>query len=99
MLKNRRNQISDDAEGTESKKMVAEEEDLSIHEIEISVAVIPGQEIKEEAESKSRKHKNELEDLQAGVKYHNIITHKKQNLVMKESQVFLEKSWNKKEEK
>ena len=70
-----------------------------MHEPEISVASIPVEERKEEVASKSRKHKRKLEDLQADVKYHKIYHTKKQSLMIKERQFFLEKSWNKKEEK
>ena len=41
---------------TESKQEVGEEKDVSIHENDISLAVIPIQERKEEAMSKSRMH-------------------------------------------
>ena len=42
--------------------VVTEENDVSVHEVEISVASISVQERKEEAISKSRKHNRELED-------------------------------------
>ena len=79
---------------TKAVLVVTDENDASVHEAEISVASIPVQERKEETMSKSRKHKRELEDLQAGVKYHMIYHTKKQRLMMKERQFFLEKSWN-----
>ena len=48
-----------------------------MHKTEISIASIPVQERKEEALSMPRKCKKELEDLQAGVKYHEIYHTKK----------------------
>ena len=70
-----------------------------MHETEISVAVTPVQERKEEAVIKSRKCKRELEDYQAGVKYIKIYHTKKQSLIMKERQLFLKMSWNTKKKK
>ena len=61
------------------KKKVAEEKYVSMHEIEISVAVIPVQERKEGSMSKSRKHKKALEKLQPEEKYHKIYYTKKVN--------------------
>ena len=46
-------------EKAELKETVTEENNISVHEAEISVAVIPVEEIKEEAKSKSRKCKRE----------------------------------------
>ena len=51
--------LSGDAKGTELKNKVYEEKGDSVHEAEISVAVIPVKEIKEETVYKSRKHKRE----------------------------------------
>ena len=42
------------------------------------------------------KHKRELENLQAGVKYHEIYHKKKERLKMKERGLFLKKNQNKK---
>ena len=56
---------------------VTEEQDILVHEAEISVAYITVQERKEEIISKSKKHETALKDLQAGVKHHKIHhTHK-----------------------
>ena len=52
--------------------VVSKEKGVSLHESEISLSSIPIQERKEEAISKSRKCKEELKDLWAGVKYHKI---------------------------
>ena len=57
---------------TKAVLVVATEKDFSVHEAEISVAFIPLQERKKEVVSMSRKCKRELEELQAGVKYHKI---------------------------
>ena len=58
--------------------------DVLVQDTEISVAFIPVQDQKEEVLSMPRKRKRELEDLQAGVKYHEIYHTKKQRLKMKE---------------
>ena len=79
-----------DAKRKESKDEVIAEKDISVHETEISVTVIPVKERKEEAVSTSKKHKAKLKSLQAGVKYHNTYSTQKQSLMMKERQVFLE---------
>ena len=50
--------------------IVTQRKDVLGHETEISVASIPVQEQKVGALSMPRKLKRELEDLQAGVKYH-----------------------------
>ena len=52
--------------------VVFEKKDVLVHETEISVASIGVQEWKEEAFSIPGKRRKELEDLQAGVKYHKI---------------------------
>ena len=44
--------LTDDAEEAESKETVTEEKDVSVHEVEISVASIPFEERVEEAVSK-----------------------------------------------
>ena len=54
-----------------------EEKDILVHETEISVTSIPAQERKEEAISISRKHKQKLGNIQAGVKYNKIYHTKK----------------------
>ena len=48
-----------------------------MHEVEIYVASIPAQERNKEVISKSSKHKWELKELQASVKYHKIYHTKK----------------------
>ena len=50
--------------------------DVSVHETEISEAVIPVQERREETMTKSRKQR-ELEDFQTSLKYHKIYHTKK----------------------
>ena len=79
--------------------VATEQKGDSVHETEISIASISVQERKEKAMSKSRNCKRELEDLQAGVKYHKIYHIKKESLKMKARQPFPEKSWNKKKKK
>ena len=58
-----------------------------MHKSEISVTSILVEELREEVASKSREHKWELEELQDNNMYHT----KKQNLMMGENQVILEK--------
>ena len=69
--------LSDEAEETESKNTINEEKYISMHRTEISVASIPLEERKDEVLSNSKKTKRELEELQAGVKYHKILHTKK----------------------
>ena len=57
--KNRRNQIISWCRRDRINKMVAEEINVLVYETEISVAIIPNDEIKEMAESMLRKHKRE----------------------------------------
>ena len=79
--------------------VVNEEKDVLVHETEISVVSILIEERKEGIISKSRKHKRELEDLQAGVKYHKIYYTKKAK-TEDEGEMFLPgKSWKKKRRK
>ena len=59
-----------------------------VHESQISAASIPVEERKEEAISVSRKHKRELKDLQAGVKYHKIYHTKKTKTEDEEEMIF-----------
>ena len=71
-----------------NQKMRLAKKKVSVNETEISVAVIPVKEIKDEAESKSRKFNRELlVDFQAGIKYHKSYYTNKKSLMKRRAKI------------